>query len=294
MGRCYAGVELGGTKTVVVLGARGTITERVQLPTTLPDETLGRATEVIMRWQERGEIAALGVASFGPIRVDRAAPDFGTMLETPKPGWSGAPVAATMNGALGLPLALDTDVNAAALAEAAFGAARGCSSMIYLTIGTGLGGGVVIDGRTVRGVLHPELGHVRLRRQAGDSFAGACPFHGDCAEGLLSGPALAARIGRNPAELPATDPVWQTVAQDLAELLTMLVLTLSPQRIVVGGGVANGQPHLLSAAVSRIPALLGGYLVDMTEERLSEIIVPPMLGDDAGPTGALLLAAAVK
>ncbi|WP_395327440.1 ROK family protein [Novosphingobium sp. BL-8H] len=287
-----AGIELGGTKTVVVLGHPGAIDLREEFPTTTPDETLSRAIATIRGWRgESGAPDAVGVASFGPIRVDRTAADFGVMLDTPKPGWAGADVAGRLAMELGCPLALDTDVNAAALAEHRFGAARGCPTMAYITIGTGVGVGVVANGAPVHGLMHPEVGHVRLRRAAGDGFAGACPFHGDCIEGLLSGPALAARFGRHPSTIAVDDPVWHAVSQDLAELLAMLLLTLSAQRIVVGGGVANRQPHLLPSALERLPGLLGGYLRDCTPETLTGICVPPALGDDAGPMGALVVGA---
>ncbi len=286
-----AGIELGGTKTVVVLGAQGRIDERIEFPTTTPTETLDRAIDAIQGWRDDKPVDAVGIASFGPVRVSREAADHGFMLDTPKPGWSGAAVSGPVAAALGCPVAIDTDVNGAALAEHRFGAGRGCESLVYLTIGTGLGGGVLIAGEPAHGLLHPEIGHVRLRRAPGDDFAGTCAFHGDCVEGLIAGPALAARLGRHPSRAEEDDPVWELVTHDLAELLAMLVLTVSPQRIVVGGGVAGKQPHLLPLAVSRVPGLLGGYLRDCTRERLAGMIVPPLLGDDAGPMGALVLAA---
>ncbi|MFC6620987.1 ROK family protein [Novosphingobium panipatense] len=286
-----AGIELGGTKTVVVLGAQGRIDERVEFSTTEPAETLDRAIAVIEGWRDDKPVDAVGIASFGPIRVDRNAADYGSMLDTPKPGWSGAEVVAPVLEALERPVALDTDVNGAALAEHRHGAGQGCESMVYITIGTGIGGGVLINGAPAHGLLHPEIGHVRLRRAAADGFEGACAFHGDCIEGLLSGPALAARFGTHPSRIDPDNPVWEPVAQDLAELLAMLVLTVSPQRIVVGGGVSGRQRHLLPMAIDRVPALLGGYLRDCTRHKLAGMIVPPTLGDDAGPMGALLLAA---
>lgn len=286
-----AGIELGGTKTVVVLGQPGRIDERLEFPTTEPTETLDRAIDAIRGWRDDKPVDAVGIASFGPLRVSPEASDHGFMLDTPKPGWSGAAVAGPVAAALGCPVGLDTDVNGAALAEHRFGAARGCESMVYLTIGTGLGGGVLIAGEPAHGLLHPEIGHVRLRRALGDTFEGACAFHGDCIEGLVSGPALAARLGTHPSRVAADDSAWETVAQDLAELFAMLVLTVSPQRIVVGGGVAGKQPQLLPMAIARIPALLGGYLRDCTREKLAGMVTPPLLGDDAGPMGALILAA---
>lgn len=290
-----AGIELGGTKTVVVLGqalgASGRLDERVEFPTGEPEKTLARAVDVIAGWREDKPIDAVGIASFGPVRIAREAVDYGCMLDTPKPGWSGTDVLAPVTAALACPIGIDTDVNAAALAEYRYGAGQGADSLVYITIGTGIGGGVVVSGRPVHGRLHPELGHIRLRRVPGDAFEGNCAFHSDCTEGLLSGPALAARFGTHPSRVPADDPRWEPPARDLAEMLAMLVLTLSPQRIVVGGGVANKQPQLLPAAIAHVPALLGGYLRDCTRETLHGMIVRPDLGDDAGPIGALCVAA---
>ncbi len=285
-----AGVELGGTKTIVVRGMPGAIRDRVEFPTLSPDATLTRAADIIAAWHAERTIAALGIASFGPVRVDACAPDYGEILSTPKAGWSGARVRGLLSERLGLPTAIDTDVNAAALAEYALGAAQDCATMVYVTIGTGIGGGILVDGKPVHGILHPEIGHLRLRRAPGDRFAGHCPFHGDCLEGLVSGPALAARFGRHPAEVPSDDPAWQPVAADLAELVASLILSYSPQRIVIGGGVAQRQTHLLTAATAAVPRLLAAYLTDITPDRLRELVVAAGLGDDAGPTGALLLA----
>lgn len=289
--RRLAGIELGGTKTIVVLGSRGIIAQRIEFATTSADKTLGHALEALARWHAEEPLDALGIASFGPVRVNRDDADYGRMLDTPKPGWSDAAIVAPFAQGLGCPLALDTDVNAAALGEYHHGAGTGCSSLAYITIGTGIGGGVLVGGEPVPGMLHPELGHMRLRRASGDRFAGACRFHGDCIEGLLSGPALAARFDCHPGEIAADDPRWQPVVHDLAELIAMLILALSPQRIIIGGGVSQRQPHLLACAREQVPAILGGYLRDCTPQRLAQMIVPPMLGGDAGPMGALELAA---
>lgn len=285
-----AGIEMGGTHTVVVLGEPGRIDDRVEFDTTDPADTLGRALAVIEDWRAKTPVDAVGIASFGPVRVARGAADYGTILDTPKPGWRGAEVIAAF-APLDCPLGLDTDVNAAALAEHRFGAAQGCANTVYLTIGTGLGGGVLVAGQPAHGLLHPEIGHMRLRRAAGDRYKGHCAFHGDCLEGLLAGPALAARFGTHPSRVDPENPMWEPVAHDLAELLTTLILAISPERIVVGGGVTGHQPHLLPMARARVPALLGGYLRDCTPQALEAMIVPPQLGDDAGPVGALILAA---
>lgn len=286
----YAGLEMGGTKTIAVLGRPGDIEERVEFPTTAPDATLGHAVDVLKRWHTAEPIQALGVASFGPVRLAISAPDYGTILNTPKRGWAGTPVVEMLGAAFSGPIALDTDVNAAALAEHRLGAGKDCSSLIYLTIGTGVGGGILIDGKPVHGVLHPEIGHLRLRRAPEDTFPGACAYHGGCAEGLLSGPALAARFGCAPGEVPPGDPQWRLVAADLAELLANLLLGLSPGRIIVGGGVTLRQPGLLQAAIDRIPERLGGYLGDLSVPQLRTRILLPLLGNDAGPNGSLCLA----
>ena len=285
-----AGIELGGTKCVVVLGSGERIVERIQLPTTTPDATLGQAIDVLRGWQDAAPLDGIGIASFGPIRVDPQAADYGQILATPKPGWAGADVLGAVRSAFACPVGVDTDVNAAALAEQAHGAAQGCDTVVYLTIGTGLGGGVVVGGQPVHGQMHPEIGHLRLRRAVGDGFKGACPFHGDCIEGLIAGPALHARLPRPPGELPPQDPAWDAVAHDLAQLLASLMLSLSPQRIVVGGGVTNRQPHLLPRARALVPELLAGYLGPLAAAAMEALVCPPALGDDAGPTGALVLA----
>ncbi len=286
-----AGIELGVTKCIAVLGAGERIVDRVQLPTTSPGETLGAVVPLLREWHAAAPLDAIGIASFGPIRVDPAAADYGMILDTPKPGWAGAGVLAAVRAAFSCPVEVDTDVNAAALAEQAHGAARGCGTVVYLTIGTGLGGGVLVDGQPVHGRMHPEVGHIRLRRLPGDAFAGTCPFHGDCIEGLIAGPALHARLPVPPGELDPADPAWDAVGHDLAQLLASLMLTLSPQRIVIGGGVTNRQPHLLDRARAILPGLLAGYLGPLDAGMLEALVCLPELGDDAGPTGALVLAA---
>lgn len=288
----YAGLEMGGTKTIAVLGTPGAIIDRVEFPTTSPEETLAIAAHHIAAWHREASIRALGIASFGPVRLDTAARDFGTILDTPKPGWRGTRIVDAIAEVFGGPIQLDTDVNAAALAEARIGAGQGLHTLIYLTIGTGVGGGVLINGKTLHGVMHPEIGHMRLRRAADDRFAGICPFHGGCVEGLVSGPALQARFGVHPSTVALDDPRWGRVASDLAELFANLLCAFSPQRIIVGGGVSVHQPHLLRMAIDHLPERLGGYLGPVTGADLRSRIVPAQLGNDAGPTGSLYLAMA--
>ncbi|WP_260580427.1 ROK family protein [Sphingopyxis sp. PET50] len=286
----FAGVELGGTKVVVTLADGLDIVERHSLPTTNPGDTLGAAVDMLAAWDAQAPLAAIGIASFGPIRLDPAAADYGTMLATTKPGWAGAGVVAAFASRFDCPVALDTDVNGAGIAEAALGAGQGCRTIVYLTIGTGVGGGVIVDGWPAPGRFHPEIGHLRLRRADGDGFAGTCSFHGDCIEGLISGPALRARFGRDPATVDPVDPAWDMVASDLAELFAALMLTLSPDRIVVGGSVALGQPDLVARATRLAGETLATYIGDYDVAALSCIIGPPMLGHDAGPLGSILLA----
>ena len=285
-----AGVELGGTKCLAVL-ARGTdILDEVRVPTTTPGETLGALA--VAAWAGRGA-AAVGVGSFGPIALDPAREDYGRMLATPKPGWEGADVLGAVRG-LGVPIALDTDVGAAALAEGRWGAAKGCGTHAYVTVGTGIGVGLVANGATVRGFLHPEFGHLRVRRVAGDAFAGICPWHGDCLEGLASGPAVAARAGRAGDTLAPNDPVWERVAGDLAEMVVALLLAAAPERIVFGGGVGLGQAaHLLPRVRAGVASRLNGYLPLERAGGVEAIVVPAGLGDRAGPLGCVALALGV-
>lgn len=285
----YAGLEIGGTKLIAARGNGRSIAERVTIATTTPAETLGSAADVLARWHEQEPLSAIGVASFGPVRIDPAASDYGHILATPKRGWQGADLLAGLHE-FEVPIALDTDVNAAALAEARLGAGRGCDSLIYITIGTGIGGGVVVGGRPAHGLLHPELGHMMLRRVAGDDFAGVCPFHGDCIEGLVSGPALHARFAGDATAALQDDPRWEDVSSDLAQLLANLLLALSPEKIVIGGGVGLGQRTMVRSAAAKIPQIIAGYLPATDHDAMDRLVVPPALGGDAGPLGALLLA----
>jgi fructokinase len=286
-----AGVELGGTKCIAVLARGRSIVQRAQWATgDNPAATLGMIADWLDFAARAEPFAALGIASFGPLRVDPAAADYGCIVNTPKPGWSGANVLAGIARHFAGAIAIDTDVAGAALAEGRWGATAGCTSHVYLTIGTGIGGGIVIDGKPVHGTFHPELGHVRVRRAAGDSFAGLCPIHGDCLEGLASGLAIAARSGRPADTLAPTDPVWLLVADEIAELMASLILTLAPHRIVIGGGVGEGQPALLPLIRTATARLLGGYLPGHDRASLEVLIVRPALGHDAGVFGAIALA----
>lgn len=290
------GLELGGTKCVAALARDGAIVARETVPTTVPDETLPTLAAIVEGWREDNDIAAIGIATFGPIVLDRASPRYGQILGTSKPGWSGAPIAGFFADTRGLPIALDTDVNGAALAERAWGAARGCDGVVYITIGTGIGVGIIVNGRPVHGLLHPEFGHLRVRRAPGDEFAGICPYHGDCIEGLASGSAIVARTGHRVDALPDGHPALAVLTADLAELIAALILAVSPERIVIGGGAG-----LALAEAGRLPAIglaaqarLAGYVGPLGAPDLAGYLVPAALGADAGPRGAVLLAIAAR
>lgn len=284
-----AGIELGGTKALAVLARGSEILASARFATTTPNETLGALVDTLEGWKRREGFAALGIASFGPLRLDPGAADFGTMLATPKAGWSGANIAGALSAVADCPWRIDTDVNAAALAEWRWGAGQGLDSLCYLTLGTGVGGGLLLGGHPVHGALHPEIGHLRLRRASGDDFSGSCPFHGDCIEGLLSGPALEARFGRAGEEIPAGDPRWLFVAHDLAQLIGALLLVTSPQKILIGGGIGMARSFLLERAWQHVVADLAGYLPFVPGDAAEDLVTLPALGDRAGPLGAVAL-----
>lgn len=282
-----AGFELGGTKAIALLWQDGEILEEVRVSTRSPDEVMADIMPVMRRWWAAKPFDAIGIGSFGPVTLDPLAADYGCIRTTPKAGWGGAPVLPPLRDAFACPIAIDTDVNAAAMAEYRWGAGQGAASLLYLTIGTGLGGGALVNGVPVHGRLHPEMGHIPVRRQVGDAFAGACPFHGDCAEGLLSGPALAARFGAPAETVAADDPRWDAPVGDLAQLLVTLIHGFAPNRILVGGGVGMGAGAMLDRARALVPGLLGGYYPDVDISVLNAMITQPQLGDRAGPLGAI-------
>ncbi len=289
----FVGVEMGGTKCVCLLATGpGDIREEVRIPTTTPAETLAAIDAVLVRWQAQHGFRAIGVAGFGPLELDPASPLHGTLVNTPKPGWTGANLLAGMTP-FGVPVGLDTDVNGAALAEGRWGGARGLDSYAYVTVGTGIGVGSVIRGQTVRGLGHSEAGHLRIPRMAGRNWPGACRFHGDCVEGLASGPAIQAQAGVRAADLPTTDPVWTEVVHALAALMHNLVLTTAPQRILIGGGVIAGQPFLLPPVRQALVESLNGYgVAPAIAEDIEAFVAAPALGTSAGPLGAVALAQA--
>src|SRR5689334_2590326 len=284
----YGGIEAGGTKWVCAVGrSADEIDETATFATTTPDETIGRAAAFLARFRP----SALGVGSFGPVDLHRGSPTWGHITTTPKPGWSGVDVVGALVAALDVPVEFDTDVNAAALGEQRAGAARGLDTFCYLTVGTGIGGGALVEGRLLHGLMHPELGHMRVPHdRARDPFAGSCPFHGDCLEGLASGAAIRARWGRPAEELYGDGRVWELEAEYLALALANVVCALSPQRIVIGGGVLEA-PGLLEQVRRRTRDLLAGYVsVPAVTEEIDRYVVSPGLGGLAGVAGALVLA----
>lgn len=288
----FGGIEAGGTKFVCAVGTDpDTLLHETRFPTTTPDETLGRALDFFRAIQRETPLAALGIASFGPIDLHPTSPTYGFITSTPKPGWANTDVVGFFARELGLPIGFDTDVNGAALGEYRWGAAQGLDTFLYLTIGTGIGGGAFVNGRLVHGLLHPEMGHIRLPRDPNrDPFEGICPYHGDCLEGLCSGPALAARWGQNAETLPADHPAWELQAHYLGLALATFICTLSPQRIILGGGVMNA-PHLLPLVRTATQQALNGYIhVPAITEQIDAYIVAPGLGNRAGVLGAIALA----
>ena len=279
-----AGIELGGTKCICILGTGpDDVRVQVEVPTTTPNETLARITSVLAGW----DFAAVGIGSFGPLDLDPASPTFGSIINTTKPGWSGADL---LRLADGKPFAIDTDVNAAALAEGRWGAAQGLDSWAYLTIGTGVGVGSIVSGAPVRGAGHSEAGHMRVPRTPGDGFSGWCRYHRDCVEGLASGPAIELRTGRAGRDIPADDPAWAYAADALTALCHNLTLSTLPQRILIGGGIGIGQAQMIPMIRERLSASLNGYGATSNLPPMEEFIVPPALGNRAGPLGSLALA----
>ncbi|HEU5315466.1 MAG TPA: ROK family protein [Chloroflexota bacterium] len=292
----YGAVEGGGTKFVCAVGTGPhDVRSRTRIDTRDPVATLAEVADFLARAARGRTLAAIGFACFGPLELDPSRPTYGSMLATPKPGWSGAPLVAPLRDRLNAQVVLDTDVNGAALAEWSWGSARGCDPAIYVTVGTGIGGGAVVHGRTLTGLLHPEMGHIPVARLpwpdgSPDDFPGVCPFHGACLEGLASGPALAARLGAPAGTAPPEHPIWELEAGYLAQALATYTLVLSPRRIVLGGGVFH-QTHLLPRVRARLAGQLAGYITrPELASAIDDYVVAPHFAQDAGLYGAFALA----
>ncbi|GGR02868.1 ROK family protein [Kitasatospora griseola] len=288
----YGSVESGGTKVVCLVGTSpSALVAQARFPTGAPGETLARVVDFFGRATQRhGPLAAVGVASFGPLELRPNLPTYGFTTDTPKPGWVDVDVLGSLARELKVPIGIDTDVNGAALGEGRWGAARGLDTYVYLTVGTGIGGGAIIGGRPVRGLVHTEMGHVAVSRRPGDDFPGNCPFHGDCLEGMAGGTAVADRWGR-PAEQLTGDELHRAVELEagyLAEGLRSIVYCTAPERIVIGGGMSV-LPGLLPAVRAELLKQLGGY-PGLPEQAADDFVVPAELGAMAGPAGGLVLA----
>lgn len=284
----YGCIEAGGTKFVVgIVAAPDDIRETARFDTTTPDETIGPVIAWFNEAQSRhGRLSAIGIASFGPLELDRSAANWGHITATTKPNWSDSDFGGRVARELVLPVGFDTDVNGAALAESRWGAGRGQPACVYVTIGTGIGGGAIIDGKPLHGLSHPEMGHIRPQRHPEDTgFEGICPFHGDCLEGLASGPAIKARWGASLSELPANHHGHEVIAWYLAQMVVTLQSIMEPGRIILGGGV-TATPGLIQRVKYHAAELGKGYFRGNPDE----IIVPPGLGDKAGLLGGLALA----
>lgn len=284
----YGALEAGGTKMVLSVGNENNeILERISIPTRDPQQTI----DEMNAWFAQKNICALGIGTFGPVELDENSPQYGYITTSPKLAWVNQPLLPRMQQALGVPAMIDTDVNAAALAEYELGAAKGLNSCLYVTIGTGVGGGLIVENNLVHGLMHPELGHIFLRQEEADPTPdGFCPYHIGCLEGLASGPAIEKRWGKSAKELPEDHIAWDIEAEYLAQMCVNTIVMVSPGRIVLGGGVMH-QTHLFPKIRKRTLELLGGYVADPAiTERIDEFIVAPGLGDNAGAVGSILLA----
>ncbi|MEH7119189.1 ROK family protein [Neobacillus vireti] len=276
-------IEAGGTKFVCAVGdEKGKIVDRIQIPTTTPEETIPK----VIGFFKQYPVQAIGIGSFGPIDVNRESSTYGYITSTPKPGWRDYPLVQTFQAAFDVPIGFHTDVNEAALGEATFGAAKGLDSCLYITVGTGIGAGALVQGRLLEGHSHPEMGHILVRRHPEDRYQGRCPYHGDCLEGLAAGPAIEERWGEKGVRLSDREEVWELEGYYIAQALMQYSLILSPKKIILGGGVMKQKQ-----VFPFIYQYLGDFLLDYVSlPELSEYIVSPGLGDDAGITGGLLLA----
>lgn len=279
-------IEAGGTKFICGIGnEQGIIEERVSFPTEHPDRTIGN----VLDYFKDKSIDAMGIGSFGPLNIDKNSPLYGYVTTTPKPGWENYPFLGMLSKFFDIPFGWDTDVNAAAYGEATWGAAQGLDSCVYYTVGTGVGIGIYSEGNLVHGLVHPEGGHVLTRRHHADDFAGTCPYHGDCLEGMAAGPAIEGRWKVKGSELPAVHPAWEMEAFYIGQSVSNTILMLSPKKVILGGGVMH-QKQLFPLIRSEVSKNLNRYVnADEVLGAMDDYIVPPGLGDNAGLCGALAL-----
>jgi fructokinase len=288
----YGGIEAGGTKFICALGSGpGQIVSETRIETTTPDDTLQHVVHFFRPAVVEKVINRIGIACFGPLDLDPRSSTYGFITATPKPGWSNTDIVGRLQRDLAVKVVLDTDVDGAALSESVWGAGQGLDPILYLTIGTGIGGGYVKDGQPLKGLLHPEMGHIRIPHDFQlDPFPGACPFHGDCFEGLASGPALQKRFGRPADEISDNDTFWEVEARYIALALQDFIMTISPRRIILGGGIMQ-RAFLFKMIQTELGKQLNGYAQHpVLLEHLDAYVVPPMLGGQAGVLGAIALA----
>lgn len=289
----YGGIEAGGTKFVLAVGTGpDDIRVSIRIPTTTPEETLMKTIRFFQVYQEKEHIDAIGIATFGPCNPVRGTPDFGHITSTPKPGWSDVNIAGIIKDELQVPVGFDTDVNGAALAEHTWGEAVGIDSFIYLTVGTGIGGGGMVREKPMHGLIHPEMGHIRIPHNMGrDPYNGCCPFHGDCLEGLASGKALEDRWGQKAETLPEDHPAWELETEYLSLALVNYITILSPKKIIMGGGVM-GNEFIFPRIRNKVKQLLNNYVRSPEIlDNMDNYIIPPKLGENTGVLGGIALAA---
>jgi fructokinase len=288
----YGGIEAGGTKFVCALGScPDDLQDEVRFETTSPKETINRTLEYFKKQNLKEKLLAIGIGSFGPIELNRKLSNYGFITSTPKPGWSNINICGLIKEELKIPVGFNTDVNAAALGEYEWGAGRGLNNFIYLTIGTGIGGGVMINGRLLHGLQHPEMGHIFIPQDIKDDpYEGNCPFHKNCFEGLASGPAMKNRWGKSPEDLNKNHKAWDLEVQYISLALTNYICTLSPERIIIGGGIME-QKKLLPLILTSVKKMLNDYIhMEVIANNIEKYIVLPSLGKKAGILGALVLA----
>jgi len=285
--KLYGSLEAGGTKMVCAIGdEQGNILERVSIPTLEPENTM----PAIIEFFKNKNISALGIGCFGPVDLDKKSATYGYITTTPKLAWKNYDIVGTCKKELGVPVGFDTDVNASALGEATWGCTKDLDHSIYITVGTGIGAGVIIDGKPYHGMLHPEAGHIFLARHPQDPMEkGVCPYHELCLEGLASGPAIAARWGKPGAELADRKEVWELEAYYLAQAICSYIMILSPERIIVGGGVSH-QEQMMPMIRAEVQRQMGGYIQAKGMQDLDSYIVLPSLNDNQGILGGLKLA----
>ncbi len=287
--KLYGGIEAGGTKFVCAVGSGPqNIVDEIRFPTTTPNETIQQVYDFFIPYMD--QLHGIGLGSFGPFDVDPASSTYGYITTTPKPHWGNTNILGMLLEKLNLPLAIDMDVVIAGLGESKWGASQGLSHSLYLTIGTGIGGGFIVDGKPLHGLVSLEMGHIRIPHDFElDPFRGACPYHGDCFEGLAAGPAVEARFGQRGETLPDDHPFWNVEATYIAQSLVNFILTLAPQRIIIGGGVMQ-KKFIFPAVRKKVQELLNGYINhDLILKDVDQYIVPPALGNHAGVLGAIAL-----